>query len=559
MIQKSLENLADSQSDLTTYSKNANEQSENLLLTFTNIGKNVFPNALKMVNSMSTALGQDTKSSAIQLGKALNDPTVGLTPLSRVGVSFTASQKDQITTMQKAGNIAGAQAVIMKELQREFGGSAEAAGKTLPGQLTILKNNLLDLGAGILEKVIPTVQNFIGSIIKNMPNIEKTVSKVVNVIVPKFQEWMGLIGQIVSELFPNFGKQIDGVKDKTNIFKSVLDDITDVLKFVADHIGIVKGALIALGAIWVIQTSLVAAHNAVLLIHNAQETAGAIKTGILTVAHGAQSVALGIATAAQWLFNVAMDANPIGAIIILIVALIAVVILIATHWKQVSAFLLASWNDIKAGALAVFNGLKDYFTGWLNNVKKTFMSVWNDISGFFTGTFKNFKQIFNGLIEFFTGVFTGNWKKAFQGIRDIVSGIFNEIVLVVKTPINVIIDLINGVIGNINNIIKAAKNIPGVSNLIGNTQIPKIPKLATGGITNGSMLANIGEAGREAVLPLDRNTSWMDALVDKIILASNKTEKNNSTPVKQGDIYDMHDFTIVTNDPEDFLILRKNT
>src|SRR3954454_24978141 len=76
---------------------------ENLLLTFTNIrngvGKNnkIFDNATGTLLDMSTALGQDTKSSAIQLGKALNNPIKGITALQRVGVSFTDGQKKQIT------------------------------------------------------------------------------------------------------------------------------------------------------------------------------------------------------------------------------------------------------------------------------------------------------------------------------------------------------------------------------------------------------------------------------------------------------------------------------
>ena len=61
---------------------------ENLLLTFTSIGKDVFPQATQTMVDMSQALGQDLKSSAIQLGKALNDPIQGVTALRRVGVSF---------------------------------------------------------------------------------------------------------------------------------------------------------------------------------------------------------------------------------------------------------------------------------------------------------------------------------------------------------------------------------------------------------------------------------------------------------------------------------------
>jgi hypothetical protein len=59
--------------------------------------------------------------------------------------------------------------------------------------------------------------------------------------------------------------------------------------------------------------------------------------------------------------------------------------------------------------------------------------------------------------------------------------------------------------------------------------------LAEGGITNGSIFANIGEAGREAVLPLDRNTGWMDQLANKINPKTNGSATYNFE-IKQGDI-----------------------
>src|SRR5258707_14167744 len=149
-------------SHLTTFSDDTVQASENMLLTFTNIGKNVFPQATKTVLDMSQALGQDTKNSAIQLGKALNDPLTGITALQRVGVTFTQGQKDSIKAMMQHGDIAKAQGVILKELQTEFGGSAEAAGKTFPGQLKILGQSFDDLKQNVGDAVIPILQKLVG-------------------------------------------------------------------------------------------------------------------------------------------------------------------------------------------------------------------------------------------------------------------------------------------------------------------------------------------------------------------------------------------------------------
>jgi phage-related minor tail protein len=94
-------------------------------------GNDIFDQATGIITDMSVALGQDTSSSAIQLGKALNDPIKGVTALQRVGVSFTASQKEQITTLVESGKTLDAQKLILAELGKEFGGAAEAAATPL--------------------------------------------------------------------------------------------------------------------------------------------------------------------------------------------------------------------------------------------------------------------------------------------------------------------------------------------------------------------------------------------------------------------------------------------
>src|SRR5258708_1407156 len=154
--------LATKYSHLTKFSDDTVQSASNMLLTFTNIGKNVFPMATKTVLDMSQALGQDTKNSAIQLGKALNDPITGVTALQRVGVTFSSTQKDLIKHFMDTNNIAGAQGVILKELQKEFGGSAEAAGKFGTGPLKILGQYFDDLKQNIGDAVIPVLMRLVG-------------------------------------------------------------------------------------------------------------------------------------------------------------------------------------------------------------------------------------------------------------------------------------------------------------------------------------------------------------------------------------------------------------
>lgn len=156
LTSKEIFKMASSLQKVTTFGDETIISGQNLLLTFRNIGKDVFPEATEVMLDMSTAMGTDLKSSAIQLGKALNDPTTGLSALSRVGITFTEQQKEQIKTMQASGDIAGAQAVIMAELKAQFGGTAKAAaGGT--GAFIQLKNNLGDLAEQVGKQLAPAL------------------------------------------------------------------------------------------------------------------------------------------------------------------------------------------------------------------------------------------------------------------------------------------------------------------------------------------------------------------------------------------------------------------
>lgn len=138
---------------------------QNLLLTFTNIKSDastdneIFQQTTDIMLDMAQALGTDASGSAIQLGKALNDPVQGISALSRVGVSFTDQQKEQIKTMQESGDMTGAQVVILDELRKEFGGSAKAASDAAGAQERY-KDKMNDLQETIGAKVLPIQQKW---------------------------------------------------------------------------------------------------------------------------------------------------------------------------------------------------------------------------------------------------------------------------------------------------------------------------------------------------------------------------------------------------------------
>ena len=132
-----------------------------MLLTFTKIGKAIFPQATEAALDMAQKFGGDATSQAVILGKALNDPIKGISALTRIGVQFTDAQKEQIKSMVEAGDVAGAQKVILGELQTEIGGVARAAGTTLSGKLEILKNKFGNIKEEIGGALIPVITDLV--------------------------------------------------------------------------------------------------------------------------------------------------------------------------------------------------------------------------------------------------------------------------------------------------------------------------------------------------------------------------------------------------------------
>lgn len=156
MTAESVNDLAESLSNLTGIDDEAIVSAQSLLLTFTNVGKEVFPEATAAILDLSVALGQDLKSTSMMVGKALNDPIAGISALTRVGVTFTEQQKAQIEAMVAVGDTAGAQRIIIAELDRQVGGSA-AAQATAAKKLQVAWGNIREeIGARLLpifEKV----------------------------------------------------------------------------------------------------------------------------------------------------------------------------------------------------------------------------------------------------------------------------------------------------------------------------------------------------------------------------------------------------------------------
>lgn len=160
--------------------------------------------------------------------------------------------------------------------------------------------------------------------------------------------------------------------------------------------------------------------------------------------------------------------------------------------------------------VGIWNTCLKPVVNWLGN---EFIQAFRNIGNYIKPILDSLKTMFGGLVDFIVGVFTGNWQKAWQGVQNIFKGIFNGLEAIAKKPINYIISAVNSMIKGLNKI-KLPNWVPGLGGK--GINIPTIPMLARGGIIDSPTIAMVGEAGKEAVMPLENNTGWITDLASKV-------------------------------------------
>ncbi|MBM3606619.1 MAG: hypothetical protein FJX25_18495, partial [Alphaproteobacteria bacterium] len=141
------------------------------LLTFGNVSGAVFDRAQAAILDVSARLGGDLQSATLMVGKALNSPAEGLAALRRTGIQFTEQQQDQIKAMVAVGNTAGAQAIMLGELEKQFGGAAKAAADA--DVWTPMRIALMEL-EGAFE---PIVRNVLAPAIAKVAELASSFAK----------------------------------------------------------------------------------------------------------------------------------------------------------------------------------------------------------------------------------------------------------------------------------------------------------------------------------------------------------------------------------------------
>lgn len=198
---------------------------------------------------------------------------------------------------------------------------------------------------------------------------------------------------------------------------------------------------------------------------------------------------------------------------------------VSAIWNGIKTVTSTVWNGIKSCVTGVVGGIKNGVSTGINAVKNTVSSIWHGIQSVTTTVWNGIKS---GVVGVVTGVKTtvGN---LFNGLKNTVSSIWNGIKSAIITPVTAAKEKVKGVIDKIKGLFHFSWSLPklkvphfGISPAgwkVGDLLKGSIPHLsvrwaAKGGIMRNPTLFGGGEAGAEGILPLERNTWWMDKLAD---------------------------------------------
>lgn len=371
---KHASNLAGALSKVAAVDDDVIQGGENILLTFTNIKNTktdkVFDKTSAAALDMAAALNHgevnadNLQAANLQLGKALNDPLKGITRLQRVGVTFSAQQKEQIANFVKHGQTAKAQGVILAEVTKEFGGSAKASATSWK-HLTVTLGNMSE-----------SIGKFL------IPILDKMATFIVEVIIPGLTKFGHVTGAVITAVvgwFRRFDKQTG---DTRNTFSTVRNAIRTIMESIRS---IIRTVLSWIAAFWKVHGDTIVKY------------ARASFQNILQIIRGVFQIIQGVFK----LFSSLLKGDWRGM------------------WEAIKTILRGAANIVVGVVRQLWNAIKTNFLLGLNTIKGWAKSRLADIVSFFRGLPGRIVGAMAGLGASLVSHFSGAIKKVlnFLGIH----------------------------------------------------------------------------------------------------------------------------------------------
>jgi hypothetical protein len=353
-----------------------------------------------------TASGEQLQGVANVIGKAF---TGNASALTRYGITLTKAQEQEL----KNGNQMKRAAVIAEVLQSNVGGINEALAKTPKGAEQRFKNMFGDMKETLGMKLLPEITKFYNYLASKLPNAQKFLNSAIDTGIKKFKDISTFIevnvspkfyhiGKLVKEIaevyFPQFGSSSDQLQQDTkSLVVNGLDLVIAGLKWVRDNEGMVRNSITLITGAYVTYRAMLILLTIAQGIHTAVTWASVIADKAQTLAivalYTKDYILLGATkavTAAQWLWNAALNANPIGLILTAIVALGTGIYLLVTHWHQVTAAVGGAWEKFRNNPIGRFI----IQTNPLLLLLDTMFTRWEDITGAIKSAYNWLKKWF---------------------------------------------------------------------------------------------------------------------------------------------------------------------
>lgn len=386
------------------------------------------------------------------------------------------------------------------------GTTAKEAESTISGSFNQMLSSLNNLSAGLgdknadIKKLMNELEQSTRTFVINVSNVLKTIWD--NLPLESWQKWTIAVVALTGPVLLIFGKLTVGIGNLITAFGTIGEAISSIIGWfgtLTAEGGALAGVFGSLGAgpiIAIFAGIALAIGLVVLAIKDLWDNSEAFRTAVTEIWASISTMLTNV-----WNSFLLPVFEAIKAIILSIVD--ESLIPLYDSFKQSLEDIAIELSTFLKIAEPFISTLADLFGKIIPpileilgaNFKCTFAIISNVMTVAFqtiSGIVKNLLKVLGGIITFITGVFTGNWRKAWQGVVNMLGGIFGGIGVIMKGAINGVIGVINGAIGGINSLIGTVNKIPGVD--IGT--IGSIPYLARGTDNWQGGFARINEGGR---------------------------------------------------------------
>lgn len=194
-------------------------------------------------------------------------------------------------------------------------------------------------------------------------------------------------------------------------------------------------------------------------------------------------------------------------------------------FSAVKGWFTDRWDEIKA----VFSPVADYFSEKFNDGWDKIKNAFSKAGSFFSDLWEEIKKPFSTVATWFRDTFSEAWQnvkdvfstggRIFEGIKEGISGVFttvvNGIIRGINNVIEVPFDAINSALRKIRDV--SIAGVEPFADKIHEIDVPHIPELARGGVLRKGKWGFLEGDGDEAVVPLEKNTRWIDEVASRII------------------------------------------